>query len=242
MPDSSYLFSQVMQRYAIYPLKESGYFYHSQVPPPASNMEFIGALLRSFEDSIEERPFNAKDFDAFPIELVVDYIQHTHAFYLQKKLPEIAQSILLLSGHYESNHPVLAILQTFFHRYCQDLTRHIGEEEKLLLPYIVHLNNASLGTAHFSEYLLAGWQYSVDTFQSDHHDTEDELKDIRETIRMYQPPSTNESLYRILLSQLEAFEQDLHVHAQIEEQVLIPKAIGIEKRLNDQLRGKGRWN
>jgi regulator of cell morphogenesis and NO signaling len=227
-----------MQRYTVYPLKESGYFYHSQVPPPESNKEFIAVLLRMFE----EKAFNAKDFDAFPIELVVDYIQHTHAFYLQKKLPEIAQSILLLSGAYRSNHPILIILQTFFHRYCQDLTRHISDEEKLLLPYIVQMTNAGLSPAHLSEYVLASRQYSIATFQDGHHDTEDELKDIRETICLYQPPVTNESLYRILLTQLETFEQDLHVHAQIEEQVLIPKATLLEKQLNDQLVEKGNLN
>src|SRR6186713_504784 len=234
MPDNSYLFSQVMQRYTVYPLKESGYFYHNQVPPEA-NKEFIAVLLRSFE----ERPFDAKDFEVFPIELVVDYIQRTHAFYLQKKLPEIAQSILLLSGHYQSNHPILVVLQTFFHRYCQDLTTHISEEEKLLLPYIVQLSNATLTPNHLSTFVMASQQYSIAAFLKDHHDTEDELKDIRETIRLYQPPATNESLYRILLTQLETFEQDLHVHAQIEEQVLIPKAVSLETTVHNQLMEKG---
>jgi regulator of cell morphogenesis and NO signaling len=238
MPDNSYLFSQVMQRYTVYPLKESGYFYHDQVPPPEANKEFIAVLLRSFE----ERPFCANDFEAFPIELVVDYIQRTHAFYLQKKLPEIAQSILLLSGHYHSNHPILVVLQTFFHRYCQDLTTHINEEEKLLLPYIVQLSNATLAPNHLSAFVLTSLQYSIAEFLKDHHDTEDELKDIRETIRLYQPPATNESLYRILLTQLETFEQDLHVHAQIEEQVLIPKAVSIETALHSQLQEKGKLN
>lgn len=238
MADNSYIFSQVMQRYAVYPLKEPGFFYHNQVPPPESNKAFIEVLLRSFE----EKPFNSRDFEGFPIELIVDYIQRTHAFYLQKKLPEIAQSILLLSGHYETNHPVLLALQVFFNRYCGDLTTHISEEEKLLLPYIVQMSNAVLGPAQLSDYIVATQRYSIAAFLDDHHDTEDELKDIRETIRLYRPPSTNESLYRILLTQLETFEQDLHVHAQIEEQVLIPKAVRIETELNDRLLEKGKWN
>lgn len=238
MPDNSYLFSQVMQRYTVYPLKGSGYFYHDQVPPPQANKDFIAVLLRSFE----EKTFYAKDYDAFPIELVVDYIQRTHAFYLQKKLPEIAQSILLLSGHYQSNHPILIVLQTFFHRYTQDLTTHISEEERLLLPYIVKMCNASFSQRHLAEFIAAGQEYSISAFLDDHHDTEDELKDIRETIKLYQPPATNESLYRILLTQLECFEQDLRVHAQIEEEVLIPKARKIEAGLNDELKTKSRWN
>ena len=234
MPDNNYIFSQVMQRYQLDPLSHAT---HLPVQPGVDN-EFIAALLHSFE----ERSFTAADFEPYRIGLIVDYIQRTHSFYLQKKLPEIAQSILLLSGHYESNHPILLILQTFFHRYCQELTTHIDEEERLLLPYIVKLNNAGLAPYHFSEYVLAGQQYSIAEFLKDHHDTEDELKDIRETIRLYQPPATNESLYRILLTQLEAFEQDLHVHARIEEEVLIPKALKLESELQIRIQEVGPLN
>lgn len=238
MPDNSYIFSQVLQRYDVYPLKESGYFFHDQLPTPETNKEFIAALLRSFE----EKPFCANDYDAFPIEIVVDYIQRTHAFYLQKKLPEIAQSILLLSGHYQSNHPILVILQTFFHRYTCDLTHHIEEEEQTLLPYIVQLSKAGADPNSLSQFILTSSEYSIAAFLDDHHDTEDELKDIRETMRLYQPPATNESLYRILLTQLQTFEQDLHVHAQIEELVLIPKAKKLESDLHTKLHNRGRWN
>jgi regulator of cell morphogenesis and NO signaling len=222
-----------MQRYQLAPLPQSQ-------PPlqPGVDNEFITSLLRSFE----EKTFSAADFEPYRIGLIVDYIQRTHSFYLQKKLPEIAQSILLLSGHYESNHPILMILQTFFHRYCQELTTHINEEERLLLPYIVKLNNATLAPWHFSEYILAGQQYSIAEFLKDHHDTEDELKDIRETIRLYQPPTTNESLYRILLTQLQTFEQDLHVHARIEEEVLIPKALKLEAELQGRIEATGKLN
>jgi regulator of cell morphogenesis and NO signaling len=222
-----------MQRYQLDPLPQA----HQPLHPGVDN-EFITALLRSFE----EKTFSAVDFEPYRIGLIVDYIQRTHSFYLQKKLPEIAQSILLLSGHYESNHPILMILQTFFHRYCQDLTTHINEEERLLLPYIVKLNNASLAPYHFSEYVMAGQRYSIAAFLKDHHDTEDELKDIREAIRLYQPPSTNESLYRILLTQLETFEQDLHVHARIEEEVLIPKALKLESEVRSRMDATGKLN
>jgi regulator of cell morphogenesis and NO signaling len=229
MPDNSYLFTQVMQRYTPNSFQANGYF--NDIPLQEGHSAFLSALLRSFE----EKTFCASEFDPFPIEIVVDYIQRTHGYYLQKKLPEIEQSILLLSGLYTSSHPILAALQNFFRRYCLDLTTHINEEEKDLLPYIVLMRNAAAGTRFLSEYVFAAQQYSIARFLNDHHDTEDELRDIRDTIRLYQPPVTNESLYRILLSQLEAFELDLHVHAHMEESVLIPKALTIETELNGQL-------
>jgi regulator of cell morphogenesis and NO signaling len=89
---------------------------------------------------------------------------------------------------------------------------------------------------------MAGQRYSIAEFLKDHHDTEDELKDIREAIRLYQPPSTNESLYRILLTQLETFEQDLHVHALIEEEVLIPKALKLESEVRSRMDATGPLN
>ncbi len=219
MPENSDFYPQVMQRYT------------AQQLTTGEQSDFIATLLRVFEEKI----FNAREFDAFPLEMIVDYIQRTHIYYLEKKLPEIEQSIGLLSGHYESQHPILIALQNFFHRYVLDLSEHIQAEEARLLPYIQRLREADHGPADFSRFLLARRDYSIDRFLNDHHDTEDELKDIRQTIRLYEPPKDNESLYRILLTQLQAFEQDLRVHAHIEEEVLIPKAQQLEKELNNQL-------
>ncbi len=219
MPENSDFFPLVMQRYA------------TQPPSPGEQTRFILALTRVFEEKV----FNARDFDSFPVELIVDYIQRTHVYYLGKKLPEIEQSILLLSGQYDSQHPILIALQNFFHRYVKDLSEHIHAEENLLLPYINSLCDAGRDTPGFSRFLLLGRDYSIDRLLGDHHDTEDELKDIRQTIRLYEPPMTNESLYRILLMQLQVFEQDLCVHAHIEEEVLIPKAKKMEQDITTQL-------
>ena len=217
--ENNYFYPQVMQRYPAQPLQAG------------EHKDFIDTLLRVFEEKV----FNAREFDAFPIPLIVDYIQRTHIYYLEKKLPEIEQSIVLLSGHYESQHPILVALQNFFHHYVKDLSEHIRAEEMTLLPYLVLLQDAGHNAAGFSRFLMLRGEYSVDRFLSEHHDTEDELKDIRQTIRLYEPPATNESLYRILLSQLQAFEQDLCVHAHIEEEVLIPKAQAMEKALDTYL-------
>jgi regulator of cell morphogenesis and NO signaling len=219
MPENSEYYPQVMQRYLNQSLVAGEYG------------DFIPALLRVFE----EKSFNAGEFAPIPLHVIVDYVQHTHVYYLSKKLPEIEQSIILLSTHYESHHPILVTLQNFFRHYVQDLSEHIRAEETRLLPYIDLLQEANRNPAGFSRWLLSQDNYSISRFINEHHDTEDELKDIRQTIRIYEPPQTNESLYRILLSQLQTFEQDLSVHALIEEEVLIPKARALEKQLAAQL-------
>jgi regulator of cell morphogenesis and NO signaling len=167
--------------------------------------------------------------------MIIEYIKRTHVFYLQKKLPEIEQSILLLSGLYASHHPILIALQDFFQAYCKDLTAHIMAEETLLLPHIGLLRRSTRSPGHYSEYILLREQYTIAGFLAAHNDTEDELRDIRRTIRLYEPPTVNASLYRILLAQLEAFERDLSVHANMEDQVLIPRALQMETALDARL-------
>jgi regulator of cell morphogenesis and NO signaling len=224
MSDNSTYLPQVMQRYTTY------------LPHTHVNRDFVTALLRAFD----EKPFCAEDFDRFSIEMIVEYIKRTHEFYLHKKLPEIEQSICLLSGLYDSHHPILAVLQNFFRQYCQELTEHIGAEETGLLPYIALLHRCSSG--HLSEFIFARERQSVTSFLAAHEDTEDELKNIRQTIGLYAPPPSNESLYRILLTQLQTFEQDLRVHAHIEDQVLVPKALAMETALNERLGRIARGN
>lgn len=226
MPENNIFFRQVMQRYT------------TGAELPGIDAAFIEALLCAFG----EKPFCAEDFDAFPIEMIVEYIRRTHVFYLQTKLPEIEQSIFLLSGLYASHHPILAALHNFFQAYSLDLEMHIQAEETLLLPYIGLMSGSINEPGLFPEYILARERYSVARFLASHHDTEDELADIRRTIRLYEPPATNASLYRILLTQLQTFEQDLCVHACIEDQVLIPKAMQMETALNGRLDKLARWN
>jgi regulator of cell morphogenesis and NO signaling len=226
MAENNTFFQQVMDRYAV----------HN--PLSGVNPAFIAALLHAFEES----SFSAADFEPFSVELIVEYIQRTHVFYLQKKLPEIEQSILLLSGLYTDHHPILAVLHNFFHRYCEDLTTHIRAEETMLLPYIALLDRSADAPGPYSEYILARRQHSIAGFLAEHHDTEDELRDVREAIRLYDPPDTNASLYRVLLTQLETFEQDLCVHACIEDQVLIPKALQLETALDERIGKIAGWN
>jgi regulator of cell morphogenesis and NO signaling len=226
MPDSSTYFPQVMQRYEAYP------------PLQGVNQDFLLTLLKAFED----KTFCASDFEPFPLALILDYIRKTHIYYLHKKLPEIEQSICLLSGLYNAQHPILWSLQNFFQQYCADLTHHIDLEETLLLPHIDLLDKYVDSTRDASAYILSMDKYSIAGFVEAHEDTEDELRDIRQTIGMYAPPSVNASLYRILLSQLHNFEKDLCVHAHIEDEVLIPRALEMERRVQERLVGQSRRN
>ena len=189
--------------------------------------DFIYCLLGLFEDPEE---FTVTNFDRFSLHVIIDYVRKTHQYYLFKKLPEIEQSIHLLISAYPLAHPLLVVLHNFFADYQRDLTRHIEIEEKHLLPHIT-----SLLLLQQTSGVVPGTEssYSIRRFFEQHHDTERDLREVREAMIQYDPPATNQTLYRILLSQLQVLEKDLAIHAIIEDKVLVPRAIELEKKLTN---------
>ncbi|RFM26900.1 hemerythrin domain-containing protein [Deminuibacter soli] len=188
--------------------------------------EFINKITLAFSESPD-----AAAFDHFSIETVLDYIRRTHAFYLGTKLPEIGQTIYSLSTGTDTNKELTLLLEAAFTTYYRGLEAHIKEEETFLLPYITQLYIGLQDNAGLVSPMFLHDNYSLETFEQTHTDTEGDLTLMRSLIQRYQPSAITVSPYRILISQLENFEADLNVHAFIEDEVLIPKAKIMESQL-----------
>jgi regulator of cell morphogenesis and NO signaling len=188
-------------------------------------------LLRSFEDS---STFTPTEYTRFSLQTIIDYIRRTHRYYLSKKLQEIEQSIGILIRDYSGDHPLLSILDNFYRDYKKSLTEHIKAEEMHVLPYIDMLIKMEFDRTLPSRPVSQVNAFSLKNFIENHHDTEKDLSQVRNTILEYKPPVTNQTPYRILLTQLQIFEKDIAVHALIEDHVLIPRALELEERLKER--------
>ncbi|QQL49952.1 hypothetical protein [Mucilaginibacter ginkgonis] len=231
MEDSRYYLFQVMQRYEnsdgiSFPV------YYQNLHETGIDNKFIFAVVNAFD----EIKFRDSDFISFPIELIVDYIQRTHIYYLQKAIPDIKKTILLLAKSYERGHPLVNDLDLFFIKYQTELEAHFYNEDHKLLPYVALLNNAQKTIKYFHTWLLKKNAYSITNFVNDHDDTQTDLRKIQNHIMMYHPPRSSVISYRALLSQLRMLEKDLYVHSSIEEFVLIPKALQLENMLIEKVR------
>lgn len=213
--------AQILQRYNI-ALAHNLVYTYEELRDLGITPEFLLALLDVFED---QSSFNAKAFNRFTLKVIIDYLRKTHAYYLSKKLLEIEQSIHLLVTAYPRAHPMLLLLNTFYSDYKRHLINHIEMEERELLPYIIKLEQVAETNGTLLPPTL-----SVEQFIHHHHDTEKDLEEVRIAILNYSPPEGNQTLYRILLSQLQVFEKDMAIHALIEDEVLLPRALTLEKK------------
>lgn len=154
---------------------------------------------------------HASDFIAlrkFNKTVILDYLKRTHTLYLEKRLPEIEQSIFNLYHSSNTGGPLIAVLYQSFVAYTKELKDHIEHEEQTLFQL-------SEGEEKLSDQQL-------NSFIHEHTDTNVNLERIRKILEAAISLESNKSHFRVLIAQLETFELDLKVHALIEEQVLIP--------------------
>jgi regulator of cell morphogenesis and NO signaling len=189
------------------------------------NPYFIVEILKAYSDNSE---FPTQRLKAFSTSSILQYLKATHAYYLQKKLPEIEMSIQGLIRKFSHSHRDLVILTQLFLIYKEDLIEHILNEEGKLFPYIEKLEKLK---QHGRAYINLNDNYSIDRFQKEHQHNEEILSEIRRVIDRHSPSHTIAMPFRIFLIQLDLFEKDLLTHARIEDEILIPRILRLEKEI-----------
>ncbi|RMG27424.1 MAG: hypothetical protein D6730_07260 [Bacteroidetes bacterium] len=181
------------------------------------NVDFLVDILRVFD---EEIAFDAAHFRQYPIEVVLDYLEKTHQYYVQKRLGEIERSIDQLLENCSRQRPLLLLLTHFFASYKYRLMAHIELEEQQLFPYIRRL---------MVEGPQASASLSLESFIHGHQDDQihEKWEKILAIIQLKHPEVVQLMPFRILMTQMDHFGRDLQLHELLEEEVLIPLALAL---------------
>lgn len=195
------------------------------------NDELLKLILDLYND---DEDFSYEKMQKFSIDDILNYLQITHKYYLSKKLPEIEQSLLHIFSKYGQSHQLLASLAIFFNNYKNKLIDHIRMEEKQLFPYIKRMIVASKVKAICAESLEIDPEFSIEKFIASHSPIEDELQEVSKIIKQYSGDKSLPLPYKVFLNQVELFELELRKHAIIEDHVLVPMVIELEKKIKIQ--------
>jgi regulator of cell morphogenesis and NO signaling len=68
--------------------------------------------------------------------------------------------------------------------------------------------------------------------EDEHDEAGTSMAKIRKLSNNFTPPEDACTTYRLLYQNLEGFEKDLHKHVHLENNILFPKAMKLEKQLN----------
>lgn len=171
------------------------------------------------------------DYQSWPLDLLADYIEKKHHRYVQEKTLEIQPYLDKICKVHGERHPELLKIKEEFNASAGELAAHMKKEELILFPFIrkmtqAKIENIKVDAAHF------GTVINPIQMMMDEHTVEgNRFRKIEELSNNYTPPQDACNTYRVSFSLLKEFEQDLHLHIHLENNILFPKAIEIEKEL-----------
>ncbi|MES2287190.1 MAG: hemerythrin domain-containing protein [Bacteroidota bacterium] len=175
--------------------------------------------------------FNNSVLD-WDIASLTDHILNAHHKYVRQAIPiiyEYTQKVAVIHG--EKYPEVIAIAEKFL-IVTDELNRHICKEEEILFPYIKHLAIANSCGMKIEPSPFGTVESPINMMEQEHDTVGEIMEEIKKLSNNYSPPSDACSTYKLSYLKLKEFDDDLHEHVHLENNILFPKTIELEKQLN----------
>jgi regulator of cell morphogenesis and NO signaling len=188
--------------------------------------------VHSIYTEIENLPKNdgsSIDFNSWPLDLLADYVEKTHHRYVEEKTPILQQFLDKLCKVHGGAHPELFEIRDLFFASANDLGAHLKKEELILFPFIKNMVKAKIDGTAIPQPAFGTVENPVNMMKHEHTVEGERLRKIGELTNEYNPPADACNTYKVTFAMLEEFENDLHKHIHLENNILFPKAIQLEK-------------
>jgi regulator of cell morphogenesis and NO signaling len=176
-------------------------------------------------------PGNAPHYADWPIDELIDYIVNVHHKYVRESIPVIFAHTQKVATVHGANHSEVIDIARHFETVAADLSNHMMKEERMLFPYIKSLVMAKRNGSTLAPPPFGSAQNPIRMMEAEHRAAGDELYTVRSLSSNYAPPGDACTTYRVSYQELQQFEQDLHQHVHLENNILFPKAIALEQAL-----------
>jgi regulator of cell morphogenesis and NO signaling len=172
------------------------------------------------------------NFDSWSLSFLADYINNTHHNYVKEAIPVILTYAQKVVHRHGESHPEVIGVANHFVAVANELTHHMQKEEMILFPYVKRLEQAFEGESAVPQAAFGSVQNPIKMIESEHESAGSELEEIRKLTNGYSAPADACTTFKVLYQKLEEFENDLFEHIHLENNILFPKAIELEKELS----------
>ena len=175
------------------------------------------------------------DFGNGSLGVLIEHIITTHHAYVKQELPRIQQLLNKVVSVHGKTHPELSSIRETFQGMSAELNSHMMKEEHILFPHIVALESAVSTGRPRPQPAFGTVSNPVHMMELEHESAGAALKEIGALTSNYTPPEEACFSYRTLFAALKEFEEDLHQHVHLENNILFPRAIAMEGGAEDSL-------
>ena len=190
----------------------------------------IEAISEELENS-SLTPTNKMPFTEMTADQLISYILIHHHFYVKQSMPTIIGHLEKVAAKHGDRFPYMVVVLALFRDIEAEMTMHMHKEEVILFPRIKEIVALQQTNQHSN--LVAGYITApIQVMELEHEHAGDVLYKIRSLTNNYTPPADACTTFQVSLAELKEFEEDLHRHVHLENNLLFPMA---EKMFANQI-------
>jgi regulator of cell morphogenesis and NO signaling len=171
-------------------------------------------------------------YTQWSVDFLTDYIINIHHQYLRKALPEIQEYLEKFASGHQKKFTYLPELERTFAILKKEMIPHLQQEEEILFPYIKQIAHAYEGSESYAGLLVRTLRKPVENVMKREHESVEKLLVLmRELTNNYTIPNNACISHQVVFKKLLELDNDLAQHVYLENKILFPKAIAMEKEL-----------
>jgi regulator of cell morphogenesis and NO signaling len=171
-------------------------------------------------------------YDEWDLDFFVDFILNTHHRYIRKNLPEITTYANKVTEVHYDKHPELIEINNLVKQINTTLPALLEEEENILFPKIKDLVQRNKSKDSSNSKITESLQNIILSADKVHQLVSKNLSEIRKLSSNFTLPEDACASYTLLFRMLDEFEDNTQLHIHLENNILFPKALKLEKSLS----------
>lgn len=181
-------------------------------------------IQRDIEASKNEPVDRSQNYATWELSFLADYIINTHHSYLKENTGQIAVYTRKIAEVHGSNHPEVIEIARIFEKIATDMAVHLREEEEVLFPAVRRIDAARKADAEPEVKDIETIMACLDKLNREHEEIGDAVHTIRRLANDYEIPDDVCNTFMVTYQKLKEFEDDLHKHVHLENNILFLKA------------------
>ncbi|TRX52211.1 iron-sulfur cluster repair di-iron protein [Fulvivirga sp. M361] len=182
----------------------------------------LDQIIAELEESFKTP--DAFDYEHLDLKELIDIIVNNHHKYVENTVPALRTYLNKLSEVHGGNHPELLEIREMFDSSAEALVVHMRKEETIVFPYIKAMVEAKERDFPLSEPYFGHLNNPLQLMEEDHDLEGERFREIARLSGNYECPEDGCQTYSVAYALLKEFEEDLHKHIHLENNILFAKA------------------
>ncbi len=169
--------------------------------------------------------FQSKDnhnWNEMELDLLIDMIIKVHHSYILATYPALKLYLEKLCKVHGERHPELFEIKALFESGIEALTDHMQKEEMVLFPYVKAMVQSRRDGFPLSKPHFKNIENPIKSMEKEHENEGERFRKIAQLTNDYTCPPDGCQTFRVTYALLQEFEEDLHLHIHLENNILFP--------------------